>query len=335
MFHRLTTLVADVRSRANASVAIDRALRDPRLLLRYIRRTGSSAWIRAVFDTRREYEQLASEVRESGLIEELQRGLGDAFAGLSGSTVRGAGYVDGAMKIGHVLALYAVVRKRRPAVVLETGVCNGFSTAILLEGLRRNDTGHLYSVDLPEVAGDIDGGRQFWSGKGGAVVPPDRPSGWLVPEQLQDRWTLCLGRSTAVLPGLVNRLGQIDLFIHDSEHSLENQMFEFRLAWQHLCPGGLLAASDINCSPAFLQFCEEIRDAGHVYFVDDGLAFMVKGHEARPHTARTNRGNTFAASFWWQLLFLLWVGVVNALYYRQFSDLVLARFPAVGSWWPW
>lgn len=291
MIRRVTTLVADVRSRPNASGAIRRALRDPRLLLRYIRRTGSSAWMRALFDTRREYEQFIREVDESGLVEQLRHELGEAFSHLSGSTVRGVPYVDGAMKIGHALALYAVVRKRRPAVVLETGVCNGFSTAILLEGLRRNGTGHLYSVDLPEVAGDIEGGRQFWSGKGGAVVPPGRPSGWLVPEKLQDRWTLCLGRSADVLPGLVNRLSQIDLFIHDSEHSLENQMLEFGLAWRHLCSGGLLAASDINCSSAFLQFREDTRGAGHVYFVDNGLAFIVKGPETRPHAAPTNGGD--------------------------------------------
>jgi hypothetical protein len=216
------------------------------------------------------------EVRESQLTRTLQRRLGEAFCGLSGKTVRGVPYVNGAMKANHAFGLYGVVRKRRPAVVVETGVCNGFSTAILLEALRLNSTGRLYSVDLPEMAGDTEGSRQFWSGKGGAVVPPGRPSGWLIPEGLQDRWTLSLGRSSEVLPELLERLGKIDLFIHDSEHSFENQFFEFRLAWQHLRPGGLIAASDINCSEAFTTFQQQVGAGGQTYFVDDGMAIMIK-----------------------------------------------------------
>jgi methyltransferase family protein len=276
MIRRLKTIVADVRSRPNAAFAIRRALGDPKLLLRYARRTGSSKWIRALVGSHRDYDRLVRELDESGLAASIERTLADAFAGISGTTVRGVPYVHGAMKSVHMRALYAIVRTQRPTAIVETGVCNGFSTAILLEALRRNGSGHLYSVDLPEVVGDTDGGRQFWPGKGGAVVPAGRPSGWLVPESLRDRWTLALGKSAEVLPPLLARAGAIDLFIHDSEHSFENQMFEFRLGWRHLRPGGLLAASDLNASQAFVTFREEIGPAGQVHFVDDGLAMMTK-----------------------------------------------------------
>lgn len=276
MIRRLRTVIEDVRSRPNASFAVRRALRDPRLLLRYARRTGSSAWIRALVGGRRQFERFCGELEQSGLPETLERSLADAFAGVKGVTVRGVPYVHGAMKPVHMRALYAMVRNLQPALVVETGVCNGFSTAILLEALRRNGTGHVHSIDLPEVAGDIEGGKQFWAGKGGAVVPAGRPSGWLVPEKLKGQWSLHLGTSADLLPPLLERLGEIDVFIHDSEHSFENQIFEFRLAWRHLRAGGLLAASDLNASRAFVAFRDEIRSGGGVYFVDDGLAIMAK-----------------------------------------------------------
>jgi hypothetical protein len=49
--------------------------------------------------------------------------------------------------------LYALVRLRRPASILETGVANGHSTYFLLHALRANGTGRLYSVDISSDVG--------------------------------------------------------------------------------------------------------------------------------------------------------------------------------------
>ena len=64
-----------------------------------------------------------------------------------------------------------MLRKLRPALAVETGVCNGVSTAFLLLALVENGAGELWSVDLPEVAGEDYEPGTFWDGKGGAVVP--------------------------------------------------------------------------------------------------------------------------------------------------------------------
>ena len=42
-----------------------------------------------------------------------------------------------------------------------------------------------------------------------------------IPPELKQRWTLILGRSQEELPPLLERLGTIDSFMHDSEHSFE------------------------------------------------------------------------------------------------------------------
>ena len=45
---------------------------------------------------------------------------------------------------------------------------------------------------------------------------------------------------------LLNDLNGIGIFIHDSEHSYHNQLFEFSIAYKHLRQNGLLICSDIN-----------------------------------------------------------------------------------------
>jgi predicted O-methyltransferase YrrM len=80
----------------------------------------------------------------------------------------------------------------------------------------------------------------------------------MVPPELRERWELVLGRSQDELPPLLDRVGQIDFFMHDSEHSYECMSFEFRTAWPALREGGVLVADDVNVNPAWAEFTGEI-----------------------------------------------------------------------------
>jgi predicted O-methyltransferase YrrM len=149
------------------------------------------------------------------------------------------------------------VRTLRPRVAVETGVANGFSTAFLLQALDANGEGRLHSIDLPrEVGRDYDPGT-FYEGEGRAGIPPGSEPGWLIPDALRDRWTLLLGRSQDELPPLLERLGTVDLFMHDSEHSFDCMWFEFTAAWPRLRDGGVLVSDDVNSTQAFPRFAEE------------------------------------------------------------------------------
>jgi predicted O-methyltransferase YrrM len=196
-----------------------------------------------------EYER---EVAGSGLREHLLekgREHREAVAG-SGHSLGAIGYTEGAY-------LYAVMRHLRPEVAVETGVANGFSTAFSLLALARNGSGHLHSVDLPrEVGRDYDAGM-FYEGEGRAGIPPGSEPGWLIPQDLRDRWTLVLGRTQDELPPLLERLGTVDSFMHDSEHSFECMWFEFNEAWPRLREGGVLLSDDVNSTAAFPRFSEE------------------------------------------------------------------------------
>ncbi|MEZ5100729.1 MAG: class I SAM-dependent methyltransferase [Thermoleophilia bacterium] len=131
--------------------------------------------------------------------------------------------------------LGALVRLVRPAVVVETGVALGYSSATILAALEANGHGRLHSIDLPAPQWD-----------------PDREVGELVPAGLRSRWALELGPSQRLLPRALDRLAPVDLFLHDSNHGYSAQLREYRTAWPALRPGGILVSDDV-WSPAFLE----------------------------------------------------------------------------------
>jgi predicted O-methyltransferase YrrM len=205
----------------------------------------------AVSDSER--NKFDAELAHSGLLEHLDR-EGERFRSQCADVVVGRGArasIGSSLSMGK--AYYYLVRKFRPAVTVETGVCNGISTALILQGLKQNGFGSLHSVDYPEYAGAAED-PEIWSGKGGAAVPTDQQPGWMIPAHLRDDWTLTLGKSTDQLRPLLERLDSIDCFVHDSEHSYECMMFEYSVAWKHLRPGGILASNDITWNRAFFDF---------------------------------------------------------------------------------
>jgi len=198
------------------------------------------------------------EVKASGLMEHLLEKGREHHAAV---VATGAGHSLGAIGYTEGVYLYAVLRTVRPEVMVETGVANGFSTAFSLLALQANETGRLHSVDMPrEVGREYEPGT-FYEGEGRAGIPPGSEPGWLIPEALKERWTLILGRSQEELPPLLGRLGTIDTFMHDSEHSFDCMWFEFSAAWPALRQGGVLVSDDVNSTQAFGRFAaQEGRD---------------------------------------------------------------------------
>jgi predicted O-methyltransferase YrrM len=133
--------------------------------------------------------------------------------------------------------LYAVCRKQKPNIVVETGVASGVSSSHILVALEKNEHGQLYSIDLPS-------GRE-------------NRSGWRIPDYLRHRWQLTKGRSAETLEPLLKKVAEIDIFLHDSDHSYQNMYWEFETAWAHLKAGGLLLSHNIDYNDVFTDFCRE------------------------------------------------------------------------------
>jgi O-antigen/teichoic acid export membrane protein/predicted O-methyltransferase YrrM len=136
--------------------------------------------------------------------------------------------------------LYAAVRTTRPDVVIETGVARGTSSWLILNALRKNGTGRLYSIDLP----DHDPAMPY-------NVGHERRTGSVVPETLRDRWKLILADSAEALPEVIEEVDAVGLFFHDSEHTYEAMRREFLTVLPNLAPGGLIVSDDIQKNAAF------------------------------------------------------------------------------------
>jgi predicted O-methyltransferase YrrM len=226
------------------------------------------------FQDERELIGYKQEVYESHLIDELQQKSEEFGQTTVGHTYRGYAYELADIGIEAGLYLYSLIRKLKPEMAVETGVCNGFSTAFLLLALAKNQKGKLYSLDFPEVAGINYEDGTFWQGKRGAVIPNGKAPGWVIPETLKSRWELILGRSQEKLPALLERLGQIDFFFHDSEHSYECMWFECHEAYQVLREGGMMIFDDITWNQAFQNFAQDKEKK--IIYIGKDLGFIIK-----------------------------------------------------------
>jgi len=187
----------------------------------------------------------------------------------------GAEYVPGWVNVDDGLFLYWLARRLRPRTIVQTGVCNGFSCALLALALARNgDGGELHAIDLPQV---FDPGDPAWTRGGqtyGVIIPEGKSSGWLVPDSCRDRVHIQTGDAATLLPPLLARLGAIDFFFHDSDHTYDHMAFEFREAKRVLEPGGLLVADDIAWNASLWDAADEWGVAAYNHAGSMGVAFM-------------------------------------------------------------
>ena len=160
-----------------------------------------------------------------------------------------------------ILLQYAAVRAFAPEVVVETGVASGVSSSYLLLALHKNGRGALHSIGL--------GDPHF--------LPPGKTPGWIVPDWLKSKWRLHIGDSLELLPALVKELGSVDVFIHDSLHTYDHMLWEFRAAYPFIRPGGLLFCDDALWNSAFTEFGSEVG-ASRARILH-GVGFLQKNSE--------------------------------------------------------
>ena len=147
-------------------------------------------------------------------------------------------YADGDSSLCR--AVWCVTLHTRPQVVIETGVAHGVTSRIVLEALRQNDLGHLWSIDLP--------------------FPFDHrlheETGIVVTDACRPRWSYLEGSSRQRLPRLVAEVGHVEMFIHDSLHTAKNTLFEMEQAASAMPTGGVMLVDDINSHLGFTTFAK-------------------------------------------------------------------------------
>lgn len=135
-------------------------------------------------------------------------------------------------------AVWCTVLHAKPEIVIETGVAHGVTSRVVLEALNANESGHLWSIDLPHPFN-----HQLHAQIGIAVT-----------EACRGRWTYLAGSSRQRLPSLISELGSAQLFIHDSLHTAKNTLFEMEQAARVMARSGVMLVDDISTHEGFLTF---------------------------------------------------------------------------------
>jgi hypothetical protein len=204
--------------------AVRVARRDPRLLVDYVR-----LWVGA----RREVLPTGWRPPESQVVS-WEEAAGTEHVAVPAGSYRGAEWssMDADTTLGQLA--YALVRKLRPATVIETGVARGVTSAFVLAALADNGAGGLHSIDLPPP-------RMVDAGLVGSAIP----------EELKPRWHYHWGSAKRLLPAVLAGSRGPRLFIHDSDHSYRHMRWEIETAWAALEPGDALLCDDAHFHSAF------------------------------------------------------------------------------------
>ena len=133
--------------------------------------------------------------------------------------------------------LFALVRLAKPREIVESGVASGVSSAFILMAIKSNSAGALHSIDLP-VGREKNRGNESWA------IPAGLSSGWAVSPDLRRRWDLRKGKSEALLIPLLEELGDVDFYCHDSPVDVGHFEFEMNAVRRHLKPGSLVVADN-------------------------------------------------------------------------------------------
>jgi predicted O-methyltransferase YrrM len=186
-----------------------------------------------------------------------------------------AHYVPGWVNLDDALFLYWLIRRLKPRTIVQTGVCNGLSAAFMMLALAKNGPdGTLHVIDLPPV---FDPNDPAWTEPGnvyGVVIPEGKTTGWLVPDAYRSRFEVWNGDAKDLLPRMVDKIDSIDMFYHDSDHTYDHMMFEFREAKRKLTKGGLVVGDDISWNASVWDFADEYRVPSFNFKGAVGVAFF-------------------------------------------------------------
>lgn len=234
---------------------VARSLQMPgRLYSRAVRSRRKARFAKILGFGRDEIERYTAELEATKIRERLNLAKKEFAAAIEDRFAPPDLVQSGGIGYRQAVILYCIVRKIMPDTVVETGVCNGLSSASILSAMQMNQSGRLYSIDLPQMLDECEKRGSGAPVLDGGVIASGREPGWLVPEYLRDRWDLRLGKTQHLLPALLEELGTIDMFLHDSEHSYECMTFEYNQAYPRLRPGGVLVSDDVKWNKAFSDF---------------------------------------------------------------------------------
>ena len=156
---------------------------------------------------------------------------GDLRAHVREATARSdrRGLADATVRLGRRVGWYALVRSLRPAHVIETGTDKGLGSVVLAAALLKNGHGRLTTIDLN----------------------PD--SGYLIAGRYADVVDRVVGDSVEMLGASQD---PVDVFLHDSLHTLEYETAELQAVRSRLTPEAVVLSDNAHMTDALSSWAE-------------------------------------------------------------------------------
>ncbi len=151
--------------------------------------------------------------------------------------------------------LYLAVSISKPKTVFETGVGPGTSTSAILKALPNESK--LVSFDLGVKYGNAD----------------EMPVGFVIPEDLKNKWKLVLGDSTVTLPRELKIYKNIEMFFHDSTHTYDHVSFELNTVFPYLSKNFIIVVDNYDWTDAPKDFAK--KNELHLYHVSDDMCVIM------------------------------------------------------------
>lgn len=173
--------------------------------------------------------------------------------------------------------LQATVAALQAETVVQAGVGVGITSTALLAGVETT-RGHVHSIDV-RVDAPVDAGEEHRVTRGAPAGTPVADGGgpeWAVPTHLRNRWTLHEGRTQEVLPEVLVDVGEVDLYLHDSDRSRLCTSMGLEVAWARLRPGGVVCYHDRPRNGAWDEFVEQRVPEGCSGTLAPGLEYAIK-----------------------------------------------------------
>ena len=191
----------------------------------------------AISEIRGYFEELKSD---SELLAYIQTGL---------IKHRRGGEIDDQPHFGRRLDWYALARVTKPLVLVETGTEKGFGSLVLAHAIGWNNNGRvLHTLDIEPSAGLLIG---------------DRFNRTIIQK---------IGDSIRSMTDLAN----IDFFIHDSDHSAEDERPEIDAVFSRLSANAICQSDNSNVTNVLSEWSKQ-TGRQFSFFKDEPLARWYRG----------------------------------------------------------
>jgi hypothetical protein len=162
-------------------------------------------------------------------------------------------YADTNCFYGRRIGWYVFVRILKPKIIVETGVEKGMGSVVIASALKKNSEegfeGRYYGTDI------------------------DLNAGYLFDGVYKNYGEILYGDSIESLQKFANN---IDIFINDSDHSIEYERKEYQTIQNKISENSFILSDNAHCSPE-LSFFSQRTNRDYIFFKEEPLDHWYPG----------------------------------------------------------